>query len=88
MRNGLLCEGRLVEEAQAFDGYAFPREMTRAVVYQEAGATRQPLVQRPVSQSWKQRPSMTRVRRLAFLIPLSSTGTHLQKPEKGRDDRL
>src|SRR6266404_4747184 len=49
LRNGLLCEGTLVEEAQAFDGFAFPREMTREVVYQEAGMTRQRLVQRRVS---------------------------------------
>jgi AAA ATPase domain/Bacterial transcriptional activator domain len=49
LRSGLLCEGTLVEEAQAFDGYAFPREMIREVVYQEAGATRQRLVQRRVS---------------------------------------
>ena len=41
--------GHLVEEAQAFDGYAFPREMIREVVYQEAGVTRQRLVQRRVS---------------------------------------
>ncbi|MFL5652635.1 MAG: ATP-binding protein, partial [Ktedonobacteraceae bacterium] len=49
LRNGLLCEGTLVEESQAFDGYAFPREMVRKVVYQEAGVTRQRLVQRRVS---------------------------------------
>jgi DNA-binding SARP family transcriptional activator len=46
----LLRQGWLVvEEAQAVDGYAFPREMMRQVVYQEAGATRQRLVQRRVS---------------------------------------
>ena len=49
LRNGLLCEGTQVEEGQAFDGYAFPREMTREVVYQEAGVTRQRLVQRRLS---------------------------------------
>jgi DNA-binding SARP family transcriptional activator len=49
LRNGLLCEGTLVEGSQAFDEYAFPREMMRQVVYQEAGATRQRLVQRRVS---------------------------------------
>jgi DNA-binding SARP family transcriptional activator len=48
LRNGLLCEGTLVEETQAVDGYAFPREMLREVVYQEAGTTRQRLVQRRV----------------------------------------
>src|SRR5712692_1833822 len=47
LRSGLLCE--VVEESQAFDGFAFPREMIREVVYQEAGATRQRLVQRRVS---------------------------------------
>ena len=34
---------------QGFEGYAFPREMMREVVYQEAGVTRQRLVQRRVS---------------------------------------
>ncbi len=48
LRNGLLCEGTLVEDPQAVDGYAFPREMLREVVYQEAGTTRQRLVQRRV----------------------------------------
>jgi len=49
LRSGLLWEGTVVEESQAFDGFAFPREMIRAVVYQEAGVTRQRLVQRRVS---------------------------------------
>jgi len=49
LRNGLLCEGNLVEDSQVVDGYAFPREMIREVVYQEAGTTRQRLVQRRVS---------------------------------------
>jgi DNA-binding SARP family transcriptional activator len=49
LRNGLLCEGTLVEESRAFDGYAFPREMIREVVYLEAGVTRQRLMQRRLS---------------------------------------
>jgi DNA-binding SARP family transcriptional activator len=49
LRGGLLWEGTVVEEAQAFDGLAFPGELIRAVVYQEAGVTRQRLVQRRVS---------------------------------------
>jgi hypothetical protein len=49
LRKGLLCERILVEEPQAVDGYAFPREMLREVVYQEAGTTRQRLMQRRVS---------------------------------------
>ncbi len=48
LHNGLLCEGKLVEDSQVVDGYAFPREMIREVVYQEAGTTRQRLVQRRV----------------------------------------
>ena len=48
LRNGLLCEGTSVEGPQAVDGYAFPRGMLREVVYQEAGVTRQRLVQRRV----------------------------------------
>ena len=49
LRNGLLCEGTLAEGSQAFDGYTFPREMIREVVYQEAVVTRQRLVQRRLS---------------------------------------
>jgi len=49
LRHGLLWEGTVVEEAQAFDGLAFPCELIRAVVYQEAGVTRQRLVQQRVS---------------------------------------
>ena len=49
LRSGLLCEGNLAEEAQAGDGYTFPCEVIRQVVYQEAGATRQRLVQRRAS---------------------------------------
>jgi hypothetical protein len=49
LRSGLLWEGTVVEESQAFDGFAFPREMIREVVYQEAGVTRQRLVQRRLS---------------------------------------
>jgi DNA-binding SARP family transcriptional activator len=49
LRHGLLCEGTFVEDSQTVDEYAFPREMVREIVYQEAGATRQRLVQRRVS---------------------------------------
>src|SRR5947208_2678094 len=44
LRHGLLCE--VIEEVQ--DGYAFPREMMREVVYQEAGVTCRRLMQRRV----------------------------------------
>jgi DNA-binding SARP family transcriptional activator len=47
--SGLLREGTLDDKPQAFDEYTFPREMVRTVVYQEAGMTRQRLVQRHVS---------------------------------------
>ena len=49
LRHELLCEGTHLEEAQDVDSYAFPREMVREVVYQEAGTTRQRLMQRRVS---------------------------------------
>ncbi|TME08259.1 MAG: hypothetical protein E6I80_10490 [Chloroflexi bacterium] len=49
LRSGLLCEENLAEESRVFHGYTFPREVIREVVYQEAGATRQRLVQRRVS---------------------------------------
>jgi DNA-binding SARP family transcriptional activator len=49
LRNGLLSEGKLLEDSQAVDGYAFPSEMLREVVYQKAGGTRQRLVQQRVA---------------------------------------
>ena len=49
LRHGWLCEGTQVEEGQALDDYAFPREMIREVVSQEAGVTRQRIMQRRVS---------------------------------------
>jgi DNA-binding SARP family transcriptional activator len=49
LREGLLRDGALVEEAQAFDGYSFTGEMMRQVVYQETGVTRQRIIQRRIS---------------------------------------
>jgi DNA-binding SARP family transcriptional activator len=49
LHSGFLCEGKQGEEGQECDGYHFPGEMIREVVYQEAGATRQRLMQRRVS---------------------------------------
>jgi DNA-binding SARP family transcriptional activator len=46
LRRGWLCEGKRAKEAQAFEEYTFAGEMIRAVVYQQAGTTRQRLVQR------------------------------------------
>lgn len=48
VRSGLLCERKRVVEAETSDGYSFPGELMREVVYQEAGATRQRLMQRRV----------------------------------------
>ena len=45
VRAGLLCEATPVAAAQAFDGYAFPCEMIREVVFQEAGLARKKLMQ-------------------------------------------
>ena len=49
LRTGWLCETSSTEESQAGEEYRFPGEMVRAVVYKEAGATRQRLVQRRVA---------------------------------------
>jgi DNA-binding SARP family transcriptional activator len=48
LRSGLLCEGDLADESREFGGYTFPCELIRQVVYQEAGVTRQRLLQRRV----------------------------------------
>lgn len=48
LRRGWLCEGKRAKEAQAFEEYTFAGEMIRAVVIQQAGTTRQRLVQRRV----------------------------------------
>ena len=49
LRRGWLCEDKRAEASQVEGGYIFPGEMIRAVVYQEAGAVRQRLVQRRVA---------------------------------------
>jgi DNA-binding SARP family transcriptional activator len=46
LRGGWLSESALPTESQVGDSYAFPREVMREVVYQEAGATRRRVVQR------------------------------------------
>ncbi len=48
IQSGLLREGKCVEEVRALDGYHFPGEMMREVVCQEAGTTRQRLMQQRV----------------------------------------
>ena len=49
LRSGWLCEGKRAQEAQACEEYTFAGEMIRAVVSQQAGTTRQRLVQRRVA---------------------------------------
>jgi predicted ATPase len=49
LRRGWLCEGKRAQEAQACEEYTFAGEMIRAVVSQQAGTTRQRLVQRRVA---------------------------------------
>ena len=49
VRSGFICDGKRREEGQECGSYHFPGEMMREVVYQEAGATRQQLMQRRVS---------------------------------------
>ncbi|HEX6478187.1 MAG TPA: AAA family ATPase [Ktedonobacteraceae bacterium] len=49
LRTGWLCEGDLADESLEFDESTFPCELIRVVVYQEAGVTRQRLLQRRVS---------------------------------------
>jgi DNA-binding SARP family transcriptional activator len=49
LRGGWLCEDTTAEASQTQEGYRFAGEMIRAVVYQEAGAARQHLMQRRVA---------------------------------------
>jgi DNA-binding SARP family transcriptional activator len=79
LRNGLLCEGALVEKSQAFEGYAFPREMMREVVYQEAGMARQRLVQRRVSAFMREEEV-----RLLHPAPGDSYASEDARNEQGR----
>jgi len=48
LRSGWLCEDKHAEASQVEAGYIFPGEMVCEVVYQEAGAVRQRLIQRRV----------------------------------------
>ncbi len=45
LRGGWLSEGTELAKSQMCDGYAFPRQMIREAVYQEAGAVRRRLMQ-------------------------------------------
>ena len=49
LRSGWLCDDKCAEASQAEGSYTFPGEVIREVVYQEAGAPRQRLVQRRVA---------------------------------------
>ncbi len=88
LRHGLLCEGMLVEESRAFDGYAFPREMIREVVYQEAGATRQRLVQRRVSTVMQEMVENDQDEEVHLPYPAPVDGHIFAKTRNGRGRRV
>ena len=78
LRRGLLCEATLLEDSQAVDGYAFPREMIREVVYQEAGTTRQRLVQRRVLLVMREEEAL-------LLHPAPDNGNALAETMNGQE---
>jgi hypothetical protein len=88
LRNGLLCEGTLVEGSQAFDGYAFPREMMREVVYQEAGVARQRLVQRRVSEVRQEEAENDPGEEARPPHPAPADGQVLAEPGNGQGQRI
>jgi len=88
LRSGLLWEGTVVEEAQAFDGLAFPCEMIRAVVYQEAGVTRQRLVQRRVSAVIREEIEDDRDEEARLLRPAPIDGHAKAETRNGQGRRV
>ena len=88
LHNGLLCEGTLIEGSQASDEYAFPREMIREVVYQEAGVTRQRLVQQRVSAVMQEMVEHDRDEELHLLYPAPADGHISAKTRNGRGRRV
>ena len=74
LRRGLLCEEKRAQEAQACEEYTFPGEMIRAVVYQEAGTTRQRLVQRRVVAVLQEEAAHNQGEELSLPHPASFDG--------------
>jgi DNA-binding SARP family transcriptional activator len=75
LRGGWLSDATGLTESAVFDGYAFPRQVIREVVYQEAGVTRRRLVQRRLAAIIEQGSRMTSVRMPAHLTPLPQMNT-------------
>ena len=88
VRNGLLCEGKQAEDAQAFGGYSFPGEMIREVVYQEAGATRQRIIERRVWLVMQEEVSNDQEEKLHFLYPAHSHKHVLAQEWAGTADHV
>src|SRR5712692_7667401 len=88
LRSRLLWEGTVVEEAQAFEGLAFPCEMIRAVVYQEAGVTRQRLVQQRVSAVIREEIEDDRGEEPHLPRPAPMDGHAPAEPRHGQERRV
>ncbi|HEX6554363.1 MAG TPA: AAA family ATPase [Ktedonobacteraceae bacterium] len=88
LRNGLLCEGTQVEEGQALGDYAFPREMMREVVSQEAGVTRQRLMQRHVAAVRREEAEDNPGEESRSPHPAPADGHALAEPRNGQGRRI
>jgi DNA-binding SARP family transcriptional activator len=86
LRKGLLCEGTLIEEAQ--DGYAFPREMMREVVSQEAGVTCRRLMQRRVLAVRREEAEDNPGEEARPPHPAPADGHALAEPGHGQEQRI
>jgi hypothetical protein len=84
LRHGLLCE--VIEEVQ--DGYAFPREMMREVVYQEAGVTRQRIMQRRVLAVRREEAEDNAGEDARPPHPAPADGHALAEPGHGQEQRI
>jgi DNA-binding SARP family transcriptional activator len=74
LRRGWLCEGNRAEESQAFEEYTFPGELIRAVVNQEAGTTRQRLMQRRVVAVLQEETEHDQGEEASLLLPTPIDG--------------
>jgi DNA-binding SARP family transcriptional activator len=84
LRHGLLCE--VIEEVQ--DGYAFPREMMREVVYQEAGVTCRRLMQRRVLAVRREEAEDNAGEDARPPHPAPADGHALAEPGHGQEQRI
>ena len=86
LRGGWLSEATVLAGASLFDNYAFPCQIIREVVYQEAGATRRRIVQRRLAALI--RAGIAGEQEEEVRVPHASTTEEYARSEKSTDTGL